>query len=92
MQIVPNPTLLRNIWFYFKVFKELFIFWIICRITVFVLTIAGLVLLFKYAAYIPDNPNYRRNYDDTKTLHRNPFTEAPATMKQSEIDAQKKNR
>jgi hypothetical protein len=90
MNIVPDPSLFRTLLFYFGVFKDLFIIWIICRMMVFVLTIVAFVLLIKYATYIPDNPNWKRNYDDIKVLPRNPFTEAPAQMRQSEIDALKR--
>ena len=89
MSIIPNPTLLNNFLRYFKLFKFFFIFWLISKVLVFFGIIFMIIMGIKYAAYIPDNPNYRRNYDDTKVLHRNPFTEAPATMKQSEIDAEK---
>lgn len=89
MKIIPNHSIVRSLATYFDVFMDLLIVWIICRIMIFVLTIIGLFLAIKYAAYIPDNPSYRRNYDDIKVLPRNPFTEAPAYMKQSEIDALK---
>ncbi len=92
MRILPNPTPLRDLLFYLKMGFWFFVTWIICRVLVYVITIGLVILAIYYGAYLPDNPKYRRNYDDTKTLHRNPFTEAPATMKQSEIDAQKKNR
>lgn len=87
--ILPNPTLFRNVVYYFKLFRFFFIFWIFCQVMVFLATLFLLALAIKYAAYLPDNPNYRRNYDDIKVLPRNPFTEAPATKKQSEIDAEK---
>ncbi len=86
MRIIPSPTPLHHLLFYFKMFRGFFILWIVCRVLVYVITIVGLILLIKYAAYLPDNPNYRRNYDDIKVLPRNPFTEAPATKRQSEID------
>lgn len=92
MPVIPNPTIFRNVMFYFNMFKDFFIVWLVCRVASYVITIIGVILLIKYSAYIPDNPNYRRNYDDTKVLPRNPFTEAPATMKQSEIDALRNKR
>ena len=92
MAIIPNPTLLNHFLHYFKLFKFFFIFWLICKVLVFIGIIFMIIMGIKYAAYLPDNPGYRRNYDDIKVLHRNPFTEAPATMKQSEIDALNNNK
>lgn len=89
MPIVPNPSFLRNLAYYIGLGKIFVITWLICRVMSFFIVGIGLFLAIKYSAYIPDNPNYRRNYDDIKVLPRNPFTEAPASMKQSEIDALK---
>jgi hypothetical protein len=91
MPVVPNPSFFRNLAYYIGLGKIFIITWLICKVVTFFLVIAFLILAVKYSAYLPDNPNYRRNYDDTKVLPRNPFTEAPATMKQSEIDALKKH-
>lgn len=79
MRIVPSPTPLHHFLFYFKMFRNFFILWIICRGLVFVATLILLVLAIKYAAYLPDNPNYRRNYQDIKVAPSNPFTSAPKT-------------
>lgn len=87
--IIKDDSIIQTILHYGDVFLDLFIVWLICRVMTYVLTIVALIVLIKYAAYIPDNPNWRRNYDDIKVLPRNPFTEAPAQMRQSEIDALK---
>lgn len=79
MRVIPNPTLLRNVLFYAKMFGGFLILWIVLRIMVVILTIVGLILAIKYAAYIPDNQNYRRNYEDTKVAPSNPFTSPPKT-------------
>lgn len=79
MKVLPNPTLLRNFLFYAKMFGGFLVLWIVMRILVVILTILGLILAIKYAAYIPDNPNYRRNYEDTKVAPSNPFTSPPKT-------------
>lgn len=90
MPVVPDPSILRKLAYYIGLGKVFVITWIICKVVSYILVFVLLILAIKYAAYIPDNPNYRRNYDDIKTLPRNPFTEAPLQMKQSEIDALKK--
>jgi len=79
MKIVPSPTALHHIFFYFKVFRNFFILWIICRILVIMITLIAVILAIKYAAYLPDNPNYHRNYKDIKVAPANPFTSAPKT-------------
>lgn len=92
MPIIPNPSLLRTIAYYLDIGKVFVITWLICKVVSFFLVFVILFLAIKYAAYLPDNPEYKRNYDAIQVLPRNPFTEAPATMRQSEIDAaQKKN-
>ena len=45
-----------------------------------------LVLVVKYSAYLPDNPNYRRNYDAILVEPRNPLTEKPSTIRQSDLE------
>lgn len=79
MRVIPNPTALRNVIFYVKMFGKFLILWVVLRIMVLLLTILGIILAIKYAAYIPDNPNYHRNYEDTKVAPANPFTSAPKT-------------
>lgn len=77
MNIVPDRTFISTTLYYLNVFRFLFLFWIFCRVMVYFLSFFLLILLIKYSAYLPDNPNYKRNYDDIKVAPANPFTESP---------------
>lgn len=77
MQVTPTPTITNFVLHYGGLLADFFLFWLFCRALGYIISIAGLILLIKYSAYIPSNPNYRRNYDDIKTAPANPFTEAP---------------
>ena len=82
MPVIPNPSNLRNLLFYAKMGLDLLVFFIICRVMVYIITVTLLILAIKYAAYIPDNPNWKHNFDDVKSAPANPFTEAPKTYHQ----------
>lgn len=79
MRVLPNPTPLRDFFFYLKMFGWFVVTWIICRILVGLITIGLVIAAICYAAYLPDNPKYRRNYEDTKVAPSNPFTSNPRT-------------
>lgn len=79
LRILPNPTPLRDLLFYMRMGFGFLITWVICRILVYVITIGLVILAVCYGAYLPDNPKYRRNYEDTKVAPSNPFTSNPRT-------------
>lgn len=77
MNIIPNRSIISNFLYFLDLCKFWFLLWLFCQIMAYVITFAMLILAIKYAAYLPDNPKYRRNYDDIKVAPANPFTEAP---------------
>jgi hypothetical protein len=79
MRILPNPTIFRDVMFYLRMGIWFVVTWVICRIAVYVITIGLVIAAVYYGAYLPDNPKYRRNYEDTKVAPSNPFTSNPRT-------------